>query len=119
MNDNPYDVPELTVEELAQRRQQGEALILLDVREPVEREMAQLEGDVEAAPVSALVRQGEEALPKAARDRDIAIVVYCHHGIRSAQVVAWLRQQGWNNVWNMAGGIDAYARRVDPSVGFY
>ena len=119
MNNNPSGVPELMVEELAQRLERGEMPILLDVREPVEREMAQLNNEVEAAPVSALVRQGEEALPEAARDREAEIVVYCHHGIRSAQVVTWLRQQGWSNVWNLAGGIDAYARRVDPSVGFY
>ena len=119
MDSNPYDVPELKVEEVAQRLERGETPILLDVRESVEREMAQLDREVEAAPVSALVRQGEEALPEAARDREAEIVVYCHHGIRSAQVVTWLRQQGWSNVWNLAGGIDAYARRVDPSVGFY
>jgi rhodanese-related sulfurtransferase len=39
--------------------------------------------------------------------------------MRSAQVVAWLRGQGWHNVWNMRGGIDAYAREVDASVGVY
>ena len=116
---NPYNVPELTVEQLAQRLEQGEALVLLDVREPVEMQMAQLDEEVEVAPVSALVREGEEALPEVARDRDARIVVYCHHGMRSAQVVAWLRQQGWNNVWNLAGGIDAYARRVDSTVGFF
>lgn len=117
--DNPYDVPEMTVEEVSQRWEQGERFILLDVRERVEMEMAQLDQEVEVAPLSALVREGEGALPAAARDRDAEVVVYCHHGTRSAQVVAWLRQQGWSDVWNMAGGIDAYARRVDPSVGLY
>lgn len=116
---NPYDVPEVTVEEVSQRQAQDEPFILLDVREPVEMEMAQLDHEVETAPLSALAREGEEALPETARDRDAEIVVYCHHGMRSAQVVAWLRQQGWRNVWNMAGGIDAYARRVDRSVGLY
>jgi rhodanese-related sulfurtransferase len=43
----------------------------------------------------------------------------CHHGTRSAQVTAWLAQQGYKNVSNVAGGIDAYARQVDSSVGFY
>lgn len=116
---NSYDVPEVTVEEVSQRQAQDDPVLLLDVRERVEMEMAQLDHDVEAAPLSALVREGEAALPPAARNPDAEIVVYCHHGMRSAQVVAWLRQQGWNNVWNMAGGIDAYARRVDPSVGLY
>jgi len=116
---NAYNVPELTVEQLAQRLEQGAALVLLDVREPVEMQMAQLGEEVEVAPVSALIREGEEALPEVARDRDAQIVVYCHHGTRSAQVVAWLRQQGWSHVWNLTGGIDAYARRIDPTVGFY
>lgn len=116
---NPYGVPEMTVEEVARRLEEGEALILLDVREATEMEMAQLDGAVETAPVSALVRRGAEALPEAARDREARVVVYCHHGTRSAQVVAWLQQQGWSDVWNMAGGIDAYARRVDRSVGLY
>jgi rhodanese-related sulfurtransferase len=51
--------------------------------------------------------------------KETEIVVMCHHGVRSAQVVSWLRQQGWTNVWNLSGGIDAYARDVDPAVGFY
>lgn len=116
---NPYSVPEITAAEVAQRRGRGEQFILLDVRERVEMELAQLDHEVETAPLSTIVREGEEALPEAARDREAEIVVYCHHGTRSAQVVAWLRRHGWSNVWNMAGGIDAYARRVDPSVGLY
>jgi len=43
----------------------------------------------------------------------------CHHGNRSGQVTAWLVQQGWNNVFNVSGGIDEYARQIDHSVGFY
>jgi rhodanese-related sulfurtransferase len=43
----------------------------------------------------------------------------CHHGNRSQQVTAWLAQQGWKNTFNVRGGIDAYARQVDPSVGMY
>jgi rhodanese-related sulfurtransferase len=43
----------------------------------------------------------------------------CHHGNRSAQVAAWLAQQGWKNVFNVRGGIDEYARKIDNSVGFY
>ncbi|MFQ5435920.1 MAG: rhodanese-like domain-containing protein, partial [Anaerolineae bacterium] len=67
-----------------------------------------------------LARQGMGALPTAVtQNKDTEIVVMCHHGIRSAQVVAWLRQQGWTNVWNMTGGIDAYATAVDPTIGRY
>jgi rhodanese-related sulfurtransferase len=116
---NPYNVPELAPAEVAQRRAQGDDFILLDVREPYELEAARLDGAVVTAPVSALIREGPAALPEAAQDQDAAIVIFCHHGIRSAQVAAWLLTNGWRNVAHMAGGIDAYAREVDPSVGFY
>jgi rhodanese-related sulfurtransferase len=66
-----------------------------------------------------LAAQQLAALPDAAQSKEAEIVVFCHHGMRSAQVVAWLRGQGWTNVLNMNGGIDAWARQVDPSVGLY
>ena len=43
----------------------------------------------------------------------------CHTGVRSAQVTAWLRHNGWNNTVSLAGGIAAYAKRIDASVGKY
>jgi rhodanese-related sulfurtransferase len=117
---NPYGVPGLSVQELAQKRDNDEDFILLDVREPNELLYAHLGDDVLTAPLSELARQGPEALPEAVlANKGAEIVVMCHHGNRSAQVTAWLRQQGWTNVYNMAGGIDAYATVVDPSVGRY
>ena len=53
------------------------------------------------------------------QDKDAPIVAFCHHGGRSAQVTAWLRQQGWTNVVNMTGGIHAWAQSIDPAVGTY
>ena len=47
------------------------------------------------------------------------LVVICHHGNRSAQVTAWLLDLGWESVYNLSGGIDAYARQVDPAIGLY
>lgn len=114
-----HSIPEISAEELARKRANGENFVLLDVREPHELQAADLGEGVVLAPMSALVRERLEALPVAARDQEAEVVIFCHHGIRSAQVVAWLRQQGWHNVWNLRGGIDAYAREVDPSVGFY
>ena len=116
---NPWSIPEISPAEVAKRRRAGEELILLDVREPVELRMATLGDDILTAPMSRLAREGLDALPAAARDPEAEIVVFCHHGVRSAQVVAWLRQNGWQSVLNLAGGIDAYARDVDPSVGLY
>ncbi len=116
---NFYGVPEITPADVYRRRAAGDSFVLLDVREPEELFYADLGEGVELAPISRLASSGIDALPPAAHDKTAEIVVFCHHGIRSAQVVAWLRQQGWTNVLNLDGGIDAYARQVDPSVGFY
>jgi rhodanese-related sulfurtransferase len=51
--------------------------------------------------------------------RNGRIVVHCHHGGRSARVTSWLRQQGFANVQNMTGGIDAWSLEVDPQVPRY
>lgn len=117
---NPYGVPEVSVQEVAQKRTEGDDFVLLDVRELVELHYANLGDEVEVAPLSELAERQLEALPDSiANDKDAEIIVMCHHGNRSAQVTAWLRQQGWTNVYNMAGGIDAYATIVDPSIGRY
>ena len=117
---NPYGVPGLTVQEVAQKRENGDEFILLDVREPNELLFANLGDGIQTCPVSQLAEQGPNALPEAVlANKEAEIVVMCHHGNRSAQVTAWLRQQGWTNVLNMDGGIDAYATAVDPSVGRY
>ena len=117
---NPYGVPGLSVQEVAQKRDNGDSFVLLDVREPNELLYANLGKGVLLAPLSDLAQQGLEALPEAVlADKEAEIVVLCHHGSRSAQVTAWLQQQGWTNVLNMDGGIDAYAIAVDPTVGRY
>jgi rhodanese-related sulfurtransferase len=117
---NPYGVPGLSVQELAQKRDNDEDFILLDVREPNELLYAHLGDSVLTAPLSELAQRGPEALPGAVlADKEAEIVVMCHHGNRSAQVTAWLHQQGWTNVFNMDGGIDAYAIAVDPAIGRY
>lgn len=117
---NPYGAPEISVREVADKLAQAESFVLLDVRETYELQGATLPpGSFELAPLSELAARQTAALPNAAQDKNAEIVVFCHHGVRSAQVTAWLRQQGWSNVLSMAGGIDAYAREIDPSVGTY
>ncbi len=117
---NHYGVPEISPGDVARRRAAGDSFVLLDVREPEELFYADLGEGVELAPLSHLGFMGTDALPASvAHDKTAEIVIFCHHGIRSAQVVAWLRQQGWTNALNLDGGIDAYARQVDPSIGFY
>ncbi len=117
---NPLGVPELTVQEVAEKRRAGVPFLWLDVREPVEWTAARIDAaGILTAPLSELAERQLDALPEAVLDREAEIVVFCHHGVRSVQVVAWLRQQGWKRVYNMAGGIDAWAREIDPSVGSY
>lgn len=117
---NPYGMPGIDVQQLAQKLANGDEFILLDVREPVELLYANLGDNVLTAPLSELAQRQLDALPAEVRNNQEAeVVVMCHHGNRSAQVTAWLRQQGWQNVFNLDGGIDAYAIAIDPSVGRY
>lgn len=115
-----FGIPQISVRDVADKRLAGEMFVLLDVREELELSRANLGDGVEMAPLSQLAETGLDALPPVVRDdKDAEIVVFCHHGGRSAQVVGWLRQQGWGNVWNMDGGIHRYALEVDRTVGIY
>jgi rhodanese-related sulfurtransferase len=117
---NSYGVPSISVQEVAARRANGEEIILLDVREPQELAYANLGEAVLLAPLSELARAQLDALPaEVTADENSEIIVFCHHGVRSAQVVAWLQQNGWTNARNMDGGIEAYAAEVDAAVGRY
>jgi rhodanese-related sulfurtransferase len=86
--------------------------LLLDVREEWEFSICQIEGS-RNIPMSAV----PAAVP--GLDRAAATVVICHHGIRSAQVAHYLERCGFTNVINLEGGIDAWAREVDPSMSTY
>jgi rhodanese-related sulfurtransferase len=117
---NPYGAPELSVQDVQQKLDDSASFLWIDVREPEEHEIARIDHDeVVYLPLSHLAQEQLEALPAEASDKDAEIIIFCHHGMRSAQVVAWLSQQGWTNVWNMSGGIAAWAEQVDPSVGTY
>lgn len=113
-------IPEITVTQLSEKLKSEDSFILLDVREPVELNSAKItDSRLEVTPLSRLAREGTKALSESAKSQDSTIYVMCHHGNRSAQVTAWLAQQGWKNVFNVRGGIDEYARKIDRSVGFY
>ena len=119
MNDQSQ-LPEITPAELADWLQSGEPVLVLDVREPHERSLAVLPyPEVQAVSLSSLKSRGLKALPTKALVPSQKLVIMCHMGDRSAIVTAWLRGKGWQNVYNLAGGIDAYARQVDPSIGLY
>jgi len=113
-------VPEITVAELSEKLKSEDIFILLDVRELNELDYAKITDDrLQVTPMSSLAENGTSALSESAKLQSAEIYVMCHHGTRSAQVTAWLAQQGWSNIKSVQGGIDAYARRIDQSVGFY
>ena len=86
--------------------------LLLDVREPWEYQTCHIEG-------SKLVPMNEVPGRAAELDPDADVVVICHHGGRSMQVALFLGKQGFEKVHNLAGGVDAWARTVDPSMPTY
>lgn len=111
---------EISVTDLSEKLKSEDQFILLDVREPYELNYAKLtDNRLETTPLSRLARDGTNALSESAQSKDSTIYVMCHHGNRSSQVTAWLAQQGWTKVFNVRGGIDEYARKIDQSVGRY
>ena len=86
---------------------------LIDVREPWEFSAAHIEGSV-LIPMGDVPARAHQEL-----DPDERLVVICHHGQRSLNVTAWLRNQGFEQAQSLRGGIDAWASEVDPTVGRY
>jgi rhodanese-related sulfurtransferase len=96
--------------------EQATQVTLLDVREPWEVATATL--SVTGVPtVHIPMREVPARLGEL--DTTRLIVCLCHHGVRSLQVVAFLSQRGFANVYNLAGGIDAWSLRVAPQVPRY
>jgi len=114
------DIPEIEVHELAWKLQSDELFFLLDVREAWELDHAMIvDSRLRVVPMSRLAQLGIGAFPEEAQQRDAEILVLCHHGVRSARATEWMLAQGWTNVFSVRGGIDAYAKQVDASVGKY
>ena len=105
--------PEITAEVFAQQRSQPTAPLLLDVREPWEYATANLPGAV-LIPMGDVPSRAHQEL-----DPDQPIVVLCHHGARSLSVTMWLREQGFDHVQSLAGGIDRWSRVIDPNIPRY
>jgi sulfur-carrier protein adenylyltransferase/sulfurtransferase len=104
-------VPEISVEELKQRLDAKEDLFILDVREPHEYKICNLNGHL--IPLNDLPRRVHELDPSK------EMVVHCRSGVRSARAVGFLRQAGFTKAKNLAGGILAWADRIDPKVPKY
>ena len=103
----------MSVHDLADRLAKGESIFLLDVRERPEYELCHLEGAVHI-PVG-MIPNNRKRIPT-----DRPVVVYCHHGIRSANVAQYLyTQDELTNLYNLDGGINAWAREVEPEMEVY
>jgi adenylyltransferase/sulfurtransferase len=105
-------IPEITPQELKAQLDKGDAVVLLDVREPEEVAIVQLPGAVHI-PMGDIPGRLHEL------DLDKEIVVYCHHGMRSMRVAMFLAQRDFEQVKNLAGGIDAWALDVAPGMTRY
>jgi adenylyltransferase/sulfurtransferase len=104
-------IPQMTVQELKVRRDRGDDLFVLDVREPYEYQIANIGGT--------LIPQNEVPRRLAEIDRNREIVVQCRSGGRSQRIAEFLAQQGYPNVKNLAGGILAWADAIDPKITKY
>ena len=106
---------EISPSEVKRKLDAGERLLLIDVRRPEEHQVTRIEGaelipmDTIPAHLDRLDQLADEA----------TLVVFCHHGIRSANVVNWLRGQGVDNSQSMAGGIDQWSTDIDSAVPRY
>lgn len=111
-------IPEISPKELQRhlKSDHRDQLQLLDVREPQEVSLASLDG-FRVIPLSQFRQLAEQLLQEL--DPHAETIVMCHHGMRAAQLCQWLQNQGFTNVKNVAGGIDAYARMADPSIPRY
>jgi adenylyltransferase/sulfurtransferase len=105
-------IPEITVEELKARLDQGEAIQILDVREPNEFQICRIEG-------STLIPLGQLGSRVSELDPNDEIIVHCKMGGRSARAVALLRERGFDKAYNLTGGILAWIDRIDPSQSKY
>jgi rhodanese-related sulfurtransferase len=103
---------EISVQELKTKLDAGEPIILLDVREPDEVALVALSDSIH-------IPMGEIPGRLHELDPDQAIVVYCHHGVRSLRVADFLGQHDFEKVASLAGGIDAWAVEIEPGMARY
>ena len=102
---------EISVQELKEKMDQGEPFKLIDVREPDEADICEIGGEL--IPMGTIMDRVED-LPK-----DRPLVVHCRSGKRSGKIVEKLEEQGFDNAYNLKGGILAWSDEIDPSLPKY
>ena len=108
----PIEIPP---QDIKRRLDSGEKLTLIDVREPSEFAQARIE-NAELVPMRTVPAE----LSRLDALADVkTLIVFCHHGVRSLNVVNWLREQGVDACQSMAGGIDRWSLEIDPAVPRY
>ena len=110
--ENRQNVRAITVQELKRKMDARERFELIDVREAHEAEIARIDG-------ARLIPLGEILDRTSELSEGEEIVVHCHSGGRSARAVQWLQERGFENVFNLEGGIDAWSDEIDPNVPKY
>jgi len=103
---------EISPRDLKSRIDRGERPVLLDVRQDWETKLCRLENAMHI-PIEEIEFRTEEL------NRDDEIVVYCHQGVRSAAVATYLRQLGFERAVNLTGGLDLWARTIEPAMRRY
>jgi rhodanese-related sulfurtransferase len=104
---------EISARDLARLKSEESGVILLDVREPWELATAHIAGSTHIPMGDVPSRAFQELDPEA------HIVTVCHAGVRSLNVALWLRNQGFDKVQSLSGGIDSWSREIDPAVPRY
>jgi adenylyltransferase/sulfurtransferase len=110
--DSEEDVLEINIDQFKEIRDNGNSVVVLDVREYHEYDICNIEGSV-------LIPLGEIADRIDELNEDDEIIVHCHHGGRSMKATQFLKDKGFKNVKNLAGGIDAWAEKYDPDMPRY
>ncbi len=106
------EIPEISVEEFAEKKKTNGELILIDVREPHEYDICKIDG-------SKLIPLGEISQRYGELNPDDEIILQCHHGGRSMKAANFLKEKGFKNVINLKGGIDEWAEKLDPDMARY
>jgi rhodanese-related sulfurtransferase len=105
------NMKEISVQELKDKKDKGEDFQLIDVREDFEYEMSNLGGL--SIPLSGILIEAEKV------EKDKPVVVMCRSGKRSAAAIMQLEQHGYTNLYNLQGGILAWADQIDPTINVY
>jgi len=110
-DDNLFVMKEISVQELKEKKDNGEDFQLIDVREDFEYEMSNLGGQL--IPLGGILIEADKI------DKTKPVVIMCRSGKRSAAAIMQLEQQGFTNLYNLKGGILAWADEIDPNISVY